>query len=64
LAYHLVLFAGELYISWYFDQLGQYGLPQALSGGMSGLIGTMIGFAIWTIRTTSRQLRQDSETAP
>ena len=56
--FSLVLFAAELWISWYFDQLGQYGLPQSLSGGMCGLIGTMIGSALWTLRTISKQLKQ------
>ena len=61
LFFHLLIFAGLLCISKYMDDQAFYGYPMSLTGAMNGLLGTLIGYSIWTIRTSCKQLRQEQD---
>lgn len=63
LVFQLLILAGLLCVSKYMDTRALYGYPMSLTGAMNGLTGTLIGYSIWTIRTSGRQLRQERENA-
>ena len=49
IAIGIVLFFALSGASWLFHKNGMYGLPQMLTMGMTGLVGLMIGNAIYTL---------------
>ena len=61
LLFQLLIFGGLLCISKYMDERAFYGCPMSLVGAMCGLSGTLIGYAIWTIRTGNIQLKRAIE---
>ena len=60
LAYGITLFAVLVWLSRCLNERMVYGLPQTLIGVMNGLSGVIIGFAVWAIRSSVRQLRQEA----
>ena len=63
LVYGVTLLAMLVWLSRCLDQKMIYGLPQTLIGVMNGLSGVIIGFAVWAIRSSVRQLRQEVDPA-
>ena len=60
LAYGITLVVVLVWLSRCLDERMIYGLPQALIGVMNGLSGVIIGFAVWAIRSSVKQLRQEA----
>ena len=60
LVYGITLVVVLVWLSRCLDERMIYGLPQALIGVMNGLSGVIIGFAVWAIRSSVKQLRQEA----
>lgn len=63
LAYGVLLISVLTWLSRCLDERMIYGLPQGLIGVMNALSGVIIGFAVWAIRSSVKQLRQEAEPA-
>ncbi len=61
LIFNAMIFIGLVFLSRYMDERAFYGYPMCLTGVMYGLTGTLIGNSIWTIRTSYRQLKRESD---
>ena len=57
LVYCILVFAGLTWIGRYLNHKTVYEPPQILISGMNGLFGCLTGSAIWTLRSTSKQLK-------
>ena len=57
LVYCILIFAGLIWIGRYLNNKTLYEPPQILITGMNGLFGGLTGSAIWTLRSTGKQLK-------
>ncbi len=60
LVYCILVFAGLTWIGRYLNNKTAYEPPQILISGMYGLFASITGSAIWTLRSTSKQLKNFS----
>ena len=60
LVYCILVFAGLIWIGRYLNNKTAYEPPQILISGMNGLFASLTGSAIWTLRSTSKQLKNFS----
>ena len=60
LVYCILVFAGLIWIGRYLNNKTTYEPPQILISGMNGLFASLTGSAIWTLRSTSKQLKNFS----
>ena len=58
LVYCILVFAGWTWIGRYLNNKTLYEPPQLLITGMSGLFGGLTGSALWTLRSTVKQLKK------
>ena len=57
LVYCILVFAGMTWIGRYLNGKTFYAPPQILISGMNGLFGALTGSAVWTLRSTGKQLK-------
>lgn len=50
-----LLWGASIWLSWMLHQQGIYGLAQALSGGLSGFYGLLIGSSFYMLRLVNKQ---------
>ena len=55
---NLLIAFGIVCLSRFMDENALYAYPMSLLGAMYGMVGSLIGHSIWTIRTSNKQLKQ------